>query len=289
MSVRTLLLRLIFGLSFFLQLSIACWAQQNPDAVGNNADQGAADCPPLGVFPQLVMTKVQSCQRADSAEVTMPLKPDANGVAREKRIRGAYEYREYRISQSNEDSAFDNLVNLLPMAGFQVKYVLKPSTITGRKDNIWILIRISGDSYNVSMVRGSEELWTPVTSAEAISLAMMAHGSVDVYGIQFSPENQALQEKQSEILGEILKYLKQNANFTVTIESHRASQEGSPELDMEVTRKRANAVVAWLVAHGISRVRLRPKPCGRTQPLTENDTTIEVMRNDRIVLAKANT
>src|SRR5215475_2957231 len=126
MSVRTLLLRLIFGLSFFLQLSIACWAQQNPDAVGGNADQGAADCPPLGVFPQLVMTKVQSCQKADSAEVTMPLKPDANGVAREKRIRCVYQYREYRIAQSNEDSAFDGLLNLLLMAGFQVKYVLKP-------------------------------------------------------------------------------------------------------------------------------------------------------------------
>src|SRR5262249_49809090 len=139
-------------LGFSLYLSIGCWAQRNPDTVGNNADQGAADCPPLSVFPPLVMATVESCQKADSAEVSVPLKPDDNGVAREKRIRGAYEYREYRISQSNGEMAFDSLLNLLPMAGFQVKYSLKPSTITGRKENIWILIRISGDSYNVSLV-----------------------------------------------------------------------------------------------------------------------------------------
>jgi OOP family OmpA-OmpF porin len=73
----------------------------------------------------------------------------------------------------------------------------------------------------------------------------------------------------------------------VVIESHKFSKTGPPEVDSEITRERANAVMDWLVAHGIARARLQPRPYGRDNPLTENDSPSEVQRNERIAISKA--
>jgi len=139
----------------------------------------------------------------------------------------------------------------------------------------------------VSVVRAKEEPWTPVKDAEEISLEMQTHSRVAIYGIAFSPDNQAVNEEDSKILAEVLKYLKENPSLAVIVESHKFSTNGRAEDDLEITKKRGNAVVDWLEAHGISAGRLQSKALGRTNPLTENDTPIEIQRNERIALAKA--
>jgi outer membrane protein OmpA-like peptidoglycan-associated protein len=230
---------------------------------------------------------VESCNRGDSVEVALPLTPDAKGFARERRIRGVYEFREYRIPQAEQDYTFDNLMSELPMAGFKIKYSIKPSEITARNDDTWILINVAGDSYNVSVVREPQETWTSVKTAEELSREMQAHNRVDIYGIEFLPADQSISEQQSPILVEMLRYLKQNPDLSVVIESHKVSTKGNAEDDMKITKDRANAVVDWLVAHGIAAGRLQSKPLGRAHPLTENDTAIEIQRNERITLVRA--
>ena len=64
------------------------------------------------------------------------------------------------------------------------------------------------------------------------------------------------------------------------------STRGTAEDDLKITKDRANAVVAWLVEHGIPAARLQSKPLGRSRPLTENETPTEIQRNERIVLAR---
>jgi outer membrane protein OmpA-like peptidoglycan-associated protein len=259
-----------------------CLAQQSDP----NAD--ATGCPNLTIFPKLATSVVVSCRSGDSVEVTMPLKPDAHGFAREKSVGGVYEFREYQITQGGQqEQAFENLMQLAPIAGFVVKYSASPSTITARKGDTWILINVSGDFYNLSVVQAKEEPWTPVKDAEGISREMQTHSRVAVYGIEFSPDNQAVNEEDSKILIDVLKYLKENANLAVIVESHKFSTKGNAEDDLEITRKRANAVVDWLVAHGITAGRLQTKGFGRSKPVTENDTAIEIQRNERIVFAKA--
>jgi outer membrane protein OmpA-like peptidoglycan-associated protein len=118
---------------------------------------------------------------------------------------------------------------------------------------------------------------------------MQAHNQVDIYGIQFSPDGQSILEKESQILFEILKYLKQNPDLSVIIESHKWSTEGPPETDSEITRERANAVMDWLIAHGAARSHVQPRPAGRDNPITENESPSQIQRNERIVLIKAAT
>lgn len=61
------------------------------------------------------------CQRGDSVEVIMPLKPDARVVVREKSVSDTCEFREYQIMPDEQAHAFENLMQLAPMAGFIVK------------------------------------------------------------------------------------------------------------------------------------------------------------------------
>jgi len=246
------------------------------------------ECGDLKAVPKLPASIIVSCDRGDSMEVILPLKPDAQGYSREKAVRGHYEFREYQITQSyyQEDQAFENLMRLLPIGGSTVKYSASPSTITARNGDTWILITISGEYYDVKTVQANEDPWTPVKDAQEISREMEAHNRVAIYGIQFSPDNTAVLEENSKILGDILTYLKRNPAVTFDVESHRMSASGTAEDDQDVTRKRATAVVTWLVAHGVAAERLRAKPLGRSKPITENDTPLEIQRNERIELAQ---
>lgn len=272
----------LITLTISIQLPAPCFAQQNDP----NADP--TGCPNLTEFPKLAGSVVVSCRTGDSVEVTMPLRPDARGFARQKSVRGTYEFREYQMTQAGQqDQAFENLMQLASIAGFVVKYAASPSTITARNGDTWLLISVSGDYYDVSVVHAKEEHWTPVKDAEEISREMQTHSRAAIYGIAFSPDNQAVNEEDSKILVEVLKYLKENPSLAVIVESHKFSTNGRAEDDLEVTRKRANAVVEWLEAHGISAGRLQSKALGRTNPVTENDTTTEIQRNARIALVRA--
>jgi len=281
--------RLLLGFAFCCSFLLppTCRAQET-----NEWSQDITGCPRLPEFPVLPMTVAESCQRGESVEMTLPLKPDANGLAQEKRVRGKYEFREYSVPESDRDSAFDNLVNLLPMIGFVVKYSNKPSSITARKGDTWMLINFGGESYSVGVVFPPQESWTPLRTSEEIAREMNVHGRVTIYGIEFSPLDQSIQQKsiqdkQPDILFEILKYLKASPDVSILIESHKFSSLGMPEADSEVTRERANAVMDWLIAHGIARSRLQPRPCGRDYPIADNESPTGVQRNERIVLVKA--
>jgi outer membrane protein OmpA-like peptidoglycan-associated protein len=292
MVTQHLRVRLVLGFAFccVTQLPPTWPAKQNPSDQSYQPAQDEPDCPDLPVFPVLPMSVVESCQRGDSVGVTLPLKPDAQGLAQEKRVRGAYEFRGYRIPESEREHAFDSLMNLLPMKGFVVKYSIKPATITARKGDTWMLINVSGESYDVSVVVVPQESWTPVKTAEEIAREMKAHGQVDIYGIEFSSKDQSSQaivEEQSDILSEILKYLKANSDVSIIIESHKISTIGAPEDDLEITRERANAVMDWLIAHGVDRSRVQPRPRGRDNPITDNESPAGAKRNERIVLVKA--
>jgi len=173
------------------------------------------------------------------------------------------------------------------MAGFIVKYSANPSIITARKGDTWIRINVGGEFYDVSVVRVKEEPWTPpFKGAQEISREMDTNVRVAIYGIEFSPDNQAVLAENSKILGEVLTYLKMNPGLTIEVESHKMSNNGNARDDQEITRKRAKAVIDWLVAHGIALACLQPKALGHNKPITENDTPLEVQRNERIELAK---
>src|ERR1700722_13838965 len=230
MGANCFLNALLVGIVFLggILLPARCAAQDNLDPDTGELRENNSGCTDLSVLSKLPSSLIVSCEKRDSAEVTLPLAPDAQGYGREKSVHGPYEFREYQIHDADQqEQAFDTLTRLLGIAGFIVKYSSSPSTITGRNQDIWVLVKISGEYYDVSVVRSIESPWTPVKDAHEISGEMQAHGHVAIYGIEFSPDNQAVIEESSKILGEVLAYLKGNPGLIIDVESHKMSKNGN--------------------------------------------------------------
>jgi OOP family OmpA-OmpF porin len=72
-----------------------------------------------------------------------------------------------------------------------------------------------------------------------------------------------------------------NPNITLLrVEGHTDS-DGDPASNQGLSERRAQAVVDWLVAHGIGRERLHPVGCAARDPLFPNDTAEHKARNRR--------
>lgn len=73
----------------------------------------------------------------------------------------------------------------------------------------------------------------------------------------------------------------QNKNITLLrVEGHTDS-DGDPANNQRLSELRAQAVVDFLIAHGVDRNRLRPVGCAARDPLFNNDTPEHKARNRR--------
>ena len=83
-------------------------------------------------------------------------------------------------------------------------------------------------------------------------------------------------------LNQVLGVLKQHPEvLKLEIQGHTSS-EGGPDYNMRLSIDRSNAVLAWLVDHGIDAQRLVPHGYGLTQPLVPNDSEPHRQRNRRV-------
>ena len=87
--------------------------------------------------------------------------------------------------------------------------------------------------------------------------------------------------ESAEILGNIAGILKEYNRATFYIDGHTDSV-GSDELNQKLSEGRSQAVVDWLVEHGIDNSRLTSRGFGESKPLMTNDTRDGRERNRRV-------
>lgn len=90
-----------------------------------------------------------------------------------------------------------------------------------------------------------------------------------------------LKEKSKTELNKVVRFLSENGGVRVEIGGHTDS-DGSDEYNKQLSLKRAQAVVDYLVSNGIDRKRLIQKGYGASQPLKPNDSEENKQINRRI-------
>jgi hypothetical protein len=80
---------------------------------------------------------------------------------------------------------------------------------------------------------------------------------------------------------EVVQALNDNKSFRVQVEGH-ASSEGGDDHNQTLSEKRAEAVLNYLVTHGIDRERLASKGFGSSVPLDTNETIAGRENNRRV-------
>ena len=100
--------------------------------------------------------------------------------------------------------------------------------------------------------------------------------------IQFETNRARLHRSAIPILEEVLSVLQANQQIhRVRIEGHTDSRN-TEEYNLDLSQRRAQTVVDWLVEHGVEQDRLEPRGFGESRPVEDNRTRAGRYANRRV-------
>lgn len=108
-----------------------------------------------------------------------------------------------------------------------------------------------------------------------------AGASAVLNNIFFDLNKHDLKEKSITELDKIIRFLHENPVVRIEISGHTDNQ-GTAAYNLQLSQKRAHAVVTYLTAHGIDAARMTQKGYGAEKPLAPNDTDENRQINRRI-------
>jgi outer membrane protein OmpA-like peptidoglycan-associated protein len=149
----------------------------------------------------------------------------------------------------------------------------------------WIVLMVSdSDTRIVAVEEKAMEKTVGFVTAESIRDELAAKGHVPLY-INFDTDKASLRPDGEQVVGEILKLLKDDPKLALTIEGH-TDNTGAPSHNTELSQKRAEAVVQTLVKGGIDKSRLQAAGYGATKPLADNADEAGRAKNRRVELVE---
>lgn len=102
-----------------------------------------------------------------------------------------------------------------------------------------------------------------------------------VYGINFDVDSAKIRTDAEPALKQILDALAERPDMAVAIEGHTDS-DASDKYNLDLSGRRAQAVVAWLVDKGANADNLTAAGKGEAEPIASNDTSAGKASNRRV-------
>jgi OOP family OmpA-OmpF porin len=111
--------------------------------------------------------------------------------------------------------------------------------------------------------------------------ALETEGVARLYGIHFEVDSDVPKPSATAALERLLAALRAAPDLVVDIEGHTDS-DGEDAYNLDLSNRRAQSVVNWLVAQGIDATRLGPVGKGEAEPVASNDTADGKALNRRV-------
>jgi len=245
-------------------------------------DADADGCKDSAIITRMPGSTIHSCENKEFDQAKMPIDTDGN----EKTVEGEYHYWDYGTREGvSEIQVFRNFETALKQAGFSVVYEGSPGTITAHKGGTWYLLDNKGTFYYQTIV--TEKAMSQEVTADASSLSdeLKKSGHVAIYGIHFETGKASILPDSENVLGEIVKMLRQNPDVKLSVEGH-TDNVGAAAANQLLSEKRAQSVVTWLTAHGVEASRLKSKGWGQSKPVADNGSEDGRAKNRRVELVK---
>ncbi len=259
---------------FILSILLAATVLNAQDA------EGCKDSPLVSRFPGGV---INSCEKKEFDQADFPL----NGVGdKVKHIEGELQSWDYETREGmSELQVYRNMETAIRGAGFIIDYSNSPDDFVAHKGNTWIHIESKGSFYYQTIV--TEKAMQQEVTADASSLGdeINKTGHVAIYGIHFATAKADIQPDSESVLNQILTLLQQDATLKLRIEGY-TDNLGNAAANQALSEKRAQAVMAWLIAHKADASRLTAKGFGQNSPVADNSTEDGRAKNRRVELAK---
>jgi OOP family OmpA-OmpF porin len=243
--------------------------------------EGCKDSPLVERYPGTV---ISSCEHKEFDSAKMLFGNYDN--ATEKDIEGeVYIYEFVYKPDASELQIYRNLFNALRKAGYQPDYEESPYKFTVHSGTQYIGASIGGGAYTLTTVKQKEmEQKVQATAAEMQS-ELDKSGHVAVYGIEFATGKAEILPASDTVLQQVLQLLNQQPNLKVRIEGH-TDNTGNRAANQALSERRAQAVSAWLVSHGVSGDRLSAQGFADSRPVADNSTEEGRAKNRRVELVK---
>jgi OOP family OmpA-OmpF porin len=240
--------------------------------------EGCKDSPLITRFPGSI---IHSCENKEYQEADLPM-----ADSQTKHVEGEYHYWDIGTREgTSEIQVFRNFQNAIKSAGFTIDFTQSPSQIVAHKGSTWIFIDNRGEYYYQTIVTEKEMKQEVTADASSLSEEISKSGHVAVYGIHFDTGKATILPDSENALGEIVKLLQQNADLQLKVEGHTDNQ-GNATANQALSERRAQAVVAWLTAHGVQATRLSAKGLGQSKPVADNGSEEGRGKNRRVELVK---
>jgi OmpA-OmpF porin, OOP family len=275
--MKPLIRLLLFGIITLSTLAIVAQDEPRQDA------EGCKDSPLISRMPG---GTINSCDNKEFQQAEMPVGKDKDGNVISKTFEGEYHYWDIATRQGmSEIQIFRNFEAALKQAGWTLAYEASPNTITAHKGNNWFMLESKGEFYYQTVVTVKEMQQEVTADASTIADELNKSGHIALYGIHFDTGKATILPDSESILGEIVKMLQQNPDVKLSVEGH-TDNVGAAASNQALSAKRAQAVVAWLTAHGVSASRLAAKGWGQTKPVADNTSEDGRAKNRRVELVK---
>ncbi|MEM7357114.1 MAG: OmpA family protein [Acidobacteriota bacterium] len=121
--------------------------------------------------------------------------------------------------------------------------------------------------------------------AEDLASTLDRAGRATLYGIRFASDSAQLAAAAEPTLRQILDLLAGDPELRLTIEGHTDS-EASQSYNQDLSRRRAEAVRAWLVERQVAPDRLQAIGRGESQPVADNATSHGRRLNRRVEILR---
>lgn len=160
-------------------------------------------------------------------------------------------------------------------------YTLR-DVVSGSECRAW-----SGRSIAIVLVveAARREQRMQTVSAAAVGQGLAREGRVALYSILFDTGRAEIKPESAAQITELAAYLRTNPEIRALVVGHTDNQGGF-EYNVDLSRRRAAAVVQALTREAIAPSRLAPAGVGMASPLASNDGEEGRARNRRVELVK---
>jgi OOP family OmpA-OmpF porin len=177
------------------------------------------------------------------------------------------------------------LVFRSPRNGLYEHAVYRWPTAQGGERWLQLDVQHTGVRYQVHVLEVAGMTQKLELSAVQMADALRRDGQVMLRGILFDTGKADIRAESAPLLAEIVTLLQQDRGLRLLVEGH-TDNVGSAAGNLALSRRRAQAVVRWLVDRGIAAERLQAEGRGDTRPVADNRTEAGRAQNRRVVLVR---
>ncbi|MBK7128369.1 MAG: OmpA family protein [Crocinitomicaceae bacterium] len=143
--------------------------------------------------------------------------------------------------------------------------------------NLELFLRASAKGYfaDKAVVMTKGQLYSKVYRQD-FYLEKIPEGEITIEGIEYDYDSANLRPVSIEILDRLIEFLELNHNLKIEIRSH-TDERGSDKYNLDLSNRRAQSVVDYLISQGIPAERLVAKGYGETMPAEVKDESGNVV------------